>query len=363
MVPTEILAQQHFTTLTHLCELIPQAQRPHICLLTNNSKPSDNEFNEADIIVGTHALITSKKTFSHVGLVVVDEQHKFGVVQRGALKKRGLLPHMLSLTATPIPRTVLLTLYGELDISVIDEFPKGRKEIKTYVTPEDKRQKAYEWMKKELNNHHQVFIVCPFIEQSESETLQSVKAASEEIKKIKTEFKNYSAALLHGKLKADEKEAIMGDFKKGQIDILVATSVIEVGVNIPNASVMMIEGAERFGLAQLHQFRGRVGRSDHQSYCFLFTDSDATTAKERLTFFEAHHDGFKLAEKDLEIRGPGEVYGTMQSGMAELRLAKLTDRELIKKAKTAAVNIAPLIKKYPTLLKKVKEWESRVHLE
>jgi ATP-dependent DNA helicase RecG len=386
MVPTEILGTQHYESLVKVLgnkgvriALFTRSQRkiynrreeigdslPEKALSKNQLLKSIKE-GEVDVVIGTHALLSEGVEFKKLGLVIVDEQHRFGVEQRRVIKEKGERVHFLSMTATPIPRSLALMVYGDLDISIINELPPGRKQIITRLVDPHNREKAYEFIHKQVKDGRQVFVVCPLIEESVSDTglvVADKKSVLSEYKKLSEKvFPDLRVSFLHGKLKADEKEAIMGDFKKGQIDILVATSVIEVGVNIPNASVMMIEGAERFGLAQLHQFRGRVGRSDHQSYCFLFTDSDATTAKERLTFFEAHHDGFKLAEKDLEIRGPGEVYGTMQSGMAELRLAKLTDRELIKKAKTAAVNIAPLIKKYPTLLKKVKEWESRVHLE
>ncbi len=383
MVPTEILGSQHYESLTKLLG----AKGVRIALFTRSQRKIFNSRSgslieeelsktqlikvitagEVDVVIGTHALLSEGVEFKKLGLVIVDEQHRFGVEQRRVIKEKGERVHFLSMTATPIPRSLALMVYGDLDISIINELPPGRKQIITRLVDPHNREKAYEFIHKQVQSGRQVFVVCPLIEEATTDTglvLADKKSVLSEYKKLsETVFPDLRVSFLHGKLKADEKEAIMTDFKNGQIDILVATSVIEVGVNIPNASVMMIEGAERFGLAQLHQFRGRVGRSDHQSYCFLFTDSDSSTAKERLTFFEAHHDGFKLAEKDLEIRGPGEVYGTMQSGMAELRLAKLTDRELIKKAKTAAVNIAPLIKKYPTLLKKVKEWESRVHLE
>ncbi len=383
MVPTEILGSQHYESLFKLLggkgvriALFTRSQRK--IFNARDAETSEQDVSKAamlkliaegevDVVIGTHTLLSEGVEFKKLGLVIVDEQHRFGVAQRRVIKEKGERVHFLSMTATPIPRSLALMVYGDLDISIINELPPGRKQIVTRLVDPHNREKAYEFIHKQVKEGRQVFVVCPLIEESTTDTglilLDKKSVLSEYAKLSEKIFPDLRVSFLHGKLKADEKEAVMTDFKNGQIDILVATSVIEVGVNIPNASVMMIEGAERFGLAQLHQFRGRVGRSDHQSYCFLFTDSDSSTAKERLTFFEAHHDGFKLAEKDLEIRGPGEVYGTMQSGMAELRLAKLTDRELIKKAKTAAVNIAPLIKKYPTLLKKVREWESRVHLE
>lgn len=356
MAPTEILAQQHHHTLSSLSALLPPDKRPSICLMTNNSRPTDDEFAHADIIVGTHALITSKKTITHIGLVIVDEQHKFGVMQRGALKKKGISPHMLSLTATPIPRTVMLTLYGELDISIIDEFPKGRMPIKTYVTPEHKRSKAYEWITKELKEHHQVFIVCPFIEQSDIETLQSVKAASEEIKRIETVFRGYSTKLLHGKLKPQEKELIMKSFSEGKIDILVSTPVVEVGIDVPNATIIVIEGAERFGLAQLHQLRGRVGRSELQSHCLLFTTSTTSAVGQRLSFFARTHDGFELARYDLSRRGGGNIFGTQQHGYSPIALETLLDTKLIEQVQHASTTFLESgydYKNFPYLVKRL----------
>lgn len=356
MAPTEILAQQHFKTMSALCELLPVENRPRLCLMTQSHKPSKDEFNEAGVVVGTHALLTSKHEFSEIGLVIIDEQHKFGVMQRGALKKRNIQSHMLSLTATPIPRTVLLSLYGELDVSIIDEFPKGRKEIKTYLAPEEKRLSAYTWMKKELDQKHQIFIVCPFIEQSESETLQSVKAATEEIKKIKSEFKNYSVELLHGKLKPDEKDSIMKLFSEGSLDILVSTPVVEVGIDVPKATVIVIEGAERFGLAQLHQLRGRVGRSNLQSHCVLFTTSTNEKAQKRLQFFSKTHDGFELARFDLSHRGGGNIFGTQQHGYSPIALETLLDTKIIEKVQRACDQFLDLnysFKDFPYLTKRL----------
>lgn len=335
MAPTEILAQQQYEGLMNLFLLLDEAKRPSIKLVTTHSKVSDDEFKNAHILIGTHALISSKRTFSDVGLVIIDEQHKFGVMQRAALKKKGMNPHMLSLTATPIPRTVLLSLYGELDVSTIDEFPKGRKEIKTYVTPEQKRSDAYIWIKEELKLHHQVFVVCPFIEQSEKETLQSVKAATQEIDTIKKEFSAHSVELLHGKLKSDEKERIMGDFASGKLDILVATPVVEVGIDVPNATIIIIEGAERFGLAQLHQLRGRVGRSDLQSYCLLFTSNSSEAIAQRLRMFSTTHDGFALAQYDLAHRGGGNIFGTQQHGYSPIALETLMNPQMIQNVQEA----------------------------
>jgi ATP-dependent DNA helicase RecG len=413
MAPTEILARQHYDTMSKLFGeklrialltrsqfLIfnfkffqPEADRP---LAENNIKflnfkITKHQIFEAisdgsiDIIIGTHALLSEKVEFKDVGLVVVDEQHRFGVSQRKAIKDKtaDISAHYLSMTATPIPRSLALMIYGDLDLSQINEMPPGRRPVITRLVEPKNRDKAYEFIRGQVKRGRQVFVVCPLIEEkedtagkkSESEIeiinypffgggLSEKKTVMAEFEKLtKRTFPDLRVGFLHGKLKPAEKEAAMAEFKKGAIDIMVATSVIEVGIDIPNASVMMIEGAERFGLAQLHQFRGRVGRSSHQSYCFLFTQSDALKALDRLGFFEKHSDGFKLAEKDLETRGPGEVYGTTQSGLAHLRLAKLTDKEIIKKTRLAAQMIAPEIEKYPVLARKIADWEAVAHLE
>ncbi len=336
MAPTEILAHQQFLSFQKLSDIVDPAQKPTIALITSSSKTKDHDYENADIIIGTHALISSKRSFSDIGLVIVDEQHKFGVLQRGALKDKSLNAHMLSLTATPIPRTVLLTLYGELDISTIDEFPKGRKLIKTYVVPEHKRASSYEWIKKELLDGNQVFIVCPFIEQSEKETLQSVKAAAAEIKKMKEVFHEYSVELLHGRLKSAEKDDIMQGFSSGAYRVLVSTPVVEVGIDVPKATVIIIEGAERFGLAQLHQLRGRVGRSDLQSYCLLFSESTSEPALHRLQKFSKTHNGFELARYDLAHRGGGNMFGTQQHGFSSIALDTLLDPTFIDKVQKAA---------------------------
>lgn len=332
MAPTEILAQQHLQSLTKTFGNLPPQDQPRITLLTSKVKPSKQELEEATIVVGTHALISSKVDFTKVGLVVVDEQHKFGVVQRAKLKEKGAHPHLLSMTATPIPRTVTLTLYGELDVSIIDELPKGRKEIKTYVVDDKKREDAYDWTKKEISNKKaQVFVVCPLIEESESETMKSVKSVKVEYEKLQKIFESYSLGLLHGKLKKQEKDDILEQFADHTMDILVATPVVEVGIDIPDATIIMIETAERFGLAQLHQLRGRVGRNDKQSHCLLFTEKRDKGVLHRLNTFAKTHDGFKLAEYDLERRGAGNMYGTQQHGMADLHIASLLDLPLIEK--------------------------------
>lgn len=382
MAPTEILAQQHYQSLQKLFSklnirvgLLTGSQAPKI------KKETTAEINSGkiDIIVGTHALLSENVSFRKLGLVVVDEQHRFGVEQRKLIKQKGLGTHFLSMTATPIPRSLALMIYGDLDVSVINEMPLGRKKIITKIVEPAKRDKAYTFIREQVKQGRQAFVICPLIELDEeklqisnykfqinskiqnSNDKKTVMAEYEKLSKIT--FPDLQVGYLHGKLKPTEKEAAMANFKNGKIDLLVTTSVIEVGVDIPNASVMMIEGAESFGLAQLHQFRGRVGRSTHQSYCLLFTNSNSTKAKERLNYFEQTNDGFKLAEKDLGMRGPGEVYGTEQSGEMNLRLAKLTDRELIKKAREAAKTIVLNLERYPEVLSRVKDWENRVHLE
>jgi len=329
MAPTEILAKQHFNTISKLMKEIDLK----IGIQTGSEKSAgkDKSDRNFDILVGTQALITQTVNFERVGLVVVDEQHRFGVKQRAMLKEKGMNPHLLTMTATPIPRTVSLTLYSELDMSIIDELPPGRKPIKTYVTSPQKREKGYEWIKEQIKSHHaQVYIICPLVEESESETLKSVRAATAEYEHLAHEvFSELSVGLLHGKMKPKEKEETMKKFCANEFDILVATSVVEVGVDVPNATIMIIEGAERYGIAQLHQLRGRVGRSDRQSYCFLFPSHSGALANERLNFFASTNSGLKLAEYDLKQRGPGDVFGTQQHGYSDLRFADITNYSLV----------------------------------
>ncbi len=359
MAPTEILAQQHFKTITSLLS----DPKISIGIQTGSRKAVTKKQSsmEYDIIVGTQALITKNIDFDRVGLVVIDEQHRFGVRQRAMLKEKGMNPHLLTMTATPIPRTVSLTLYSELDLSVIDEMPKGRKPIKTFVTPQFKREKGNEWIKKQIQElGAQVYIICPLVEESEAETLQSVRAATKEYEHLKNKvFKDFKVALLHGKMKSKDKEEIMNDFKARKYDILVSTSVVEVGVDVPNATIMLIEGAERFGIAQLHQLRGRVGRSDKQSYCFLFASTKQAEYTKRLQFFASTTSGLKLAEYDLKLRGPGDIYGTQQHGYTDMQLADITDLKQIHDAKAAVSQITSsyTISKLPKLQELIDKYQ------
>ncbi len=315
---------------------------------------------DIDIIIGTHAMIQEKVEFKNLALAIIDEQHRFGVEQRRSLKMKSgdekTAPHLLSMTATPIPRSLAQVIYGDLDLSIINEMPLGRKRIQTFLVPEEKRHDGYKFIRKQIESGRQAFVVCPLISPSDK---LGVKSVEEEYKKLSEQvFKNFKIGCLHGRMKSGQKEEIMNKFLANEIKILVSTSVVEVGVDIPNASVMVIEGAERFGLAQLHQFRGRVGRSEHQSYCFLFTDLINEKPCRRLEAFTKSNNGFKLAEEDLKMRGPGEIYGTAQKGFPEFKIASLDDYQLIKETKEAAENIAAAgIEKYPRLKKKLKKEE------
>jgi ATP-dependent DNA helicase RecG len=346
MAPTEILANQHFNTLTKL--LSPFGVKVEI-LTSSNKKPKKN----FDVIVGTHSLIYKKAKFNNLKFVVIDEQQRFGVEQRAALRLKGINPHILTMTATPIPRTVALTLYGDLELSILSDMPKGRQLVKTWLVPSAKRNSAYEWIEKKVNTGDQVFIICPFIE--ESDTMQTVKAATKEFEKLKKQiFPNLKLGLLHGRLKPEEKNRILEEFKKGKIDILVSTPVVEVGIDIPNATIMMIEEAERFGLSQLHQLRGRVGRGNKKSYCLLFTTSTNPKTIKRLRLLEHIYSGAQLAEMDLKLRGPGQIYGVKQHGILDLKISSFSDFDLIEKTKNQANKIFPKINKYPDLYEKIK---------
>lgn len=339
MTPTELLARQHAETIHKM--LKPLGSSEEVVLLVGGMSATQKRMahvaitsGKAKFIVGTHALIAEKINMHKLGLIIIDEQHRFGVEQRKKLQaKAGHMPHVLSLTATPIPRSLALTLYGELDISVVDTKPVGRKAIITKIVSPNSRAQLYKIIDKELENGRQMFVVCPLISDSEVLNAESVEKVYDTLRT--TSFKRRRVGLLHGRMKSDLKDSVMHQFANGELDILVSTTVIEVGVNVPNATVMLVENAERFGLAQIHQLRGRVGRSDQQGYCYLML-GDSSQPSRRLQALESSDDGFVLAELDLEIRGPGAIYGQMQHGALDLRVAKLTDTRLISAARAAA---------------------------
>ena len=360
MVPTEVLAEQHFQSIGNLLSgLARPVQEPHLIsvylehmdrpvsigLLTGSSRaPVKRELTKMaadgtlDILVGTQALIQEGISLPRLALAVADEQHRFGVIQRSALQERGQdNPHTLIMSATPIPRTLSLTLFGDLDISTIDEMPAGRQEVATRRLEPEQRDTAYGFIRRQVEEGRQAFVVCPLVD--ESETIES-KAATEEYQRLSQDiFPDLSLGLLHGRMPGKEKDKVMRQFRDGELDILVSTPVVEVGIDVANATVMMIDGADRFGLAQLHQFRGRVGRGEHKGYCILMSDTVSETAKERLSALARIQDGFKLAEVDLELRGPGDFFGTRQSGLPSLKMAHLTDLELLEMARNEATKL------------------------
>lgn len=390
MVPTEVLAQQHFKTIASLMKdtgiqiglLVGSEARLIGQPIAKKLLKEKIAAGKVNLVVGTHAVIQKDVSFNKLAMVVIDEQHRFGIQQRAALiKNTELVPHFLSMTATPIPRTLALTIYGDLDISLIKEKPKNRQKTITRVIIPSQKKEAYQFIREEVKNGRQVFVVCPRIEisdpkkeiktgtkQSKMNILwQEVKAVEEEYKKLSQEvFPDLKVAMLHGKLKPKDKTEIMNKFKDGVYDILVSTSVIEVGVDVPNATIMAIESAERFGLAQLHQFRGRVGRDVHQSYCLLLSSTGEKSINQRLKALVESDDGFDLAEKDMKIRGPGEFFGVKQSGLPDLAMASLANIDLIKKARAEARLILkedPSLKSYPLLRERLESFQKLTHFE
>lgn len=375
MAPTEILAKQHYNTFIKFLADWPikigliTASEKKLSSRSDTKRLKVNEITEeADIIIGTHSLIQEKVSFRDLTLTIIDEQHRFGVLQRGELiikkdNQTNIVPHLLSMTATPIPRTMALALYDELSISIIKQSPAGRQPIETKIITSSERSKAYDLIINEIKAGHQVFIICPLIDPSDK---FGAKSAKEEYERLNKEvFFDYEVGLLHGKLSAKEKERIMSEFISGKIKVLVSTAVVEVGVDIPNATVMMIESAERFGLAQLHQYRGRVGRGEAKSYCLLMAEDISMKSLERLKCLEQYSSGFDLAEADLKFRGPGEVFGVLQKGFPELKLANLFDLDLMKLAKDSAKE---LIKNSPnsletTIIKEKLKNQNSIHLE
>ena len=388
MAPTEILAQQHYATLSKLFSFghIIERQETHIVLslpgfdktitmgiLIGSMKKSSKKKiveklykKEINIVVGTHALIQDDVDIPNMGLAVVDEQHRFGVEQRATLRNKSNNSHMLVMSATPIPRSLNLTVYGDLDISVLSELPEGRKEIKTVFINDEDKIKAYEFTRQQVEKGRQAFVLCPLIE--ESEILQT-KAATEEYEKLVADiYPEFNVGLLHGRMKLNEKDKVMVEFQNHDIDILVCTPVIEVGIDIPNASVMIIDGADRFGLAQLHQIRGRVGRGEFQSYCVLIADAPSENAQTRLKLLEGSNDGFELAEEDLKLRGPGDYLGTRQSGLPNFKVAQISDFEILHQARQTALKVLSIDPKLEDkhnldLNKSVMKFEEKLYSE
>jgi ATP-dependent DNA helicase RecG len=359
MAPTEILAEQHFANVgqilsraghqvvgeDNLCSYSGFLSHPlTVALLIGDINQARKQeiqqlilSGDIDIVIGTHALIQKEVEFHRLGLAVVDEQHRFGVSQRSALRQKGFNPHVLVMTATPIPRTLALTLYGDLDLSVIDQLPPGRQAVKTKWLKPAQRDSAYAFIRRQVAEGHQAFIICPLVE--ESEAIQA-KAAVAEYQRLSEEvFPDLRLGLIHGRMSAVEKDEVMHRFRAGELDILVSTPVVEVGIDVPNATVMLVESADRFGLSQLHQFRGRVGRGQEQSYCMLLAENPSGVGRERLDLIEKIQDGFQLAEEDLRLRGPGEFFGTRQSGLPDLRMAKLSDVALLELARSEAIRL------------------------
>ncbi len=385
MAPTEILAKQHFETacrffktlginiglVTGSINQLSLGQWKQNIEISRDEILSKIKNGDVEFLIGTHALIHGKMEFKSLALVVLDEQHRFGVEQRDQLLRQPeTIPHLLSMTATPIPRSLALSIYGNLNLSVIDEMPKDRKKIITkLVFPKDK-DKSYDFISQQVKKGRQAFVICPRIEPNENNLESSwaeTKTVKQEFEELsKNVFPNLKLAMLHGKIKPKEKTRIMHQFQKGTIDILVSTSVVEVGIDIPNASVIVIKGADKFGLSQLHQFRGRVGRSKYQSYCLLFADSNLTGVRERLKILMKHSDGLELAEQDLKIRGAGDFLGQRQSGIPDLAMASFNNIQLVKKTRAIAKRILISdsgLKKHPLLKERVDRFEEKIHLE
>jgi len=355
MAPTEILATQHFETFKSFFA----GTGIRICLLTGSSKKKKELYEkikngEYDIVVGTHALIQKDVEYKKLGLVIADEQHRFGVAQRAELADKGENPHVLIMTATPIPRTLAFILYGDLDISVIDELPPGRKPVATYAVGESMRQRIYAFLKKNVDKGMQAYVVCPLIEETES---MDLKNATEIRDRLQKSFPDVNVGLMHGKMKAKDKDDVMHRFVSGDIKILVSTTVIEVGVNVPSGNMMIIENAERFGLSQLHQLRGRVGRGSEQAYCVLFCHGNNEITKKRMETMCMSNDGFYISEQDLKLRGPGDFFGTRQHGLPDMKIANLfEDMDILKNAQEAVAEILkddPELLKYPGLKKRI----------
>ncbi len=389
LAPTEILAKQHLKSLKKMLEPFEIT----VAMLTGKTKKAEKnqilkKVKEGDIqvLVGTHAVLKDDLEFWNLAFVIVDEQHRFGVEQRAKLRQKsghkGTMPHFLSMSATPIPRTLTLSVYGDLDISVIDEMPPGRKKVATFVIPPEKKEDSYEFIRRTVKKGRQVFVICPLIDDSETMEQKSVTTEYERLSQMV--FTDLKIAMIHGKMRSEERDRIMNDFAgvqrvapsagragggchplQGKIDILISTSLVEVGVDVPNATIMIIEGADRFGLAQLHQFRGRVGRGRYQSYCFLFTDNKSETVQKRLDAITKTNNGFEIAEKDLEIRGPGEVLGERQSGLPDINTKNLMNVKLIKRTKTEAKNFLNKndVKDFPLLKEKIKKYDGIANLE
>jgi len=396
MAPTEILAKQHFKTIALIYsgfnvnvgfltgkedKFISKKLRGQPIEISKKRLLEQTLKGEINILVGTHALIQGKVEFDKLGLVVIDEQHRFGVEQRANLVKQAkgkAIPHLLSMTATPIPRSLALTIYGDLDLTIIKQMPSGRKKIITQIVKEDQRKETYEFVRDQIKQGRQAFVICPRIQEKEVEESEQeadvkksawadVKTVTKEFEYLQKEiFPDLNITMLHGKMTPREKEKVMKDFKNEKADILVSTSVVEVGIDVPNASVMMIEGAERFGLAQLHQFRGRVGRSEYQSYCFLLSSPGSEGNLQRSKALVEADDGFAVAKKDLEIRGPGELTGGKQSGLPDIIMSSLQNLELVEKVRQSALDILegdPSLKKQPLLAAQLKRFKDNVHLE